>query len=97
MKKIFLPKIHPNMEAKGVKRIIFIVAPSQEYISAAMRTEQALSLNIAERMAKARADRVDKEHLSKIFINCWNVFFFVFLLVSSNLSFIPIRIFLNLS
>ncbi len=53
------------MEAK---RFIFKVAPSQEYISAAMRTEQALSLNIAERMAKARADRVDKEHLGKTFI-----------------------------
>jgi hypothetical protein len=54
----------------GLKKIIFIFALSQEYISAAMRTEQALSLNIAERMAKARADRVDKEHLGKTFIFC---------------------------
>jgi hypothetical protein len=79
----------------GDKKIIKVAA-SQEYISAAMRTEQALSLNIAERMAKARADRVDKEHLGKTLINCWNVFIFVFL-VSSDLSVIPIRIFLKLS
>jgi hypothetical protein len=81
------------MEAK---RFAFIVAPSQEYISAAMRTEQALSLNIAERMAKARADRVDKEHLGKTFTYCWN---FVLFCVSCFFTPVlyPIRIFLNLS
>ncbi len=65
MKKVFLPKVQASY---GGKKIVFIVAPSQEYISAAMRTEQALSLNIAERMAKARADRVDKEHLGNALI-----------------------------
>jgi hypothetical protein len=42
-----------------------------------MRTEQAMNLNIAERIAKATADRTDKEHLG-ININIISIYLIFF-------------------